>query len=42
VVDQTIVCWSRGRECGLAIQQIQAQDATRLQRFIATRVSRRK
>ena len=34
IVEQALVCWSRGREVGLEIQTIDPQDAARLQEFI--------
>ena len=39
VIDQAVVCWSRGHEFGLAIRKITPQDAARLKDFIAARVS---
>ncbi len=41
VVNQAMVCWSRGHEFGLAIQNIQPRDATQLQRFIRASLSLR-
>ena len=35
IVEQAMVCWSRGREIGLTTLLIDRQDATRLQHFIA-------
>lgn len=35
VVDEATVCWSRGHEFGLAIREMQDQDASRLKDFIA-------
>jgi hypothetical protein len=38
VIDQAVVCWSRGHEFGLAIRKIQCQDAARLKNFVAARI----
>ena len=35
VVDQAVVCWSRGHEFGLVIRRIKDQDMVRLRDFIA-------
>jgi hypothetical protein len=35
IVEQVVLCWSRGQEVGVAIRVIARQDATRLQHFIA-------
>jgi hypothetical protein len=34
VVKEALVCWSRGQEVGLAIRDIDPQEALRLQEFI--------
>jgi hypothetical protein len=39
LVDQAVVCWSRGHEFGLAVHQIKPEDAARLQDFIIARIA---
>jgi hypothetical protein len=34
LVDQAIVCWSRGHEFGLAIHEMKDQDRVRLRNFV--------
>jgi hypothetical protein len=35
LVDQAVVCWSRGHEFGLVIREMEEQDRVRLKDFIA-------
>lgn len=38
IVEQALVCWSRGQDVGLAIHSITRQDAARIQGFITANV----
>jgi hypothetical protein len=35
VIDEAVVCWSKERECGLAIRKIRSRDTRVLEHFIA-------